>query len=150
MALQKKTRVVLICLAVLAAVVIGPMLLFMGSNLGAGILDLALNRRPTMAELLGNYRMNVPWGNATLRLNSDGTFQEQINENGKPSRFVSGNWHSRSDSNFTNVDFRPFGMVWDDDHSSETNVYGIEFRKPHFGETYGLIDDDLGEKFERQ
>ncbi len=41
-------------------------------------------------------------------------------------------------------------MVWDDDHNRETNDYGINFYKPHFGATYGLINDDLGERFERQ
>ena len=41
-------------------------------------------------------------------------------------------------------------MVWDDDHERETNIYGINFYKPHLGTTYGLIDDDLGEKYERQ
>ena len=126
------------------------MLLFMASNAGAAVLDLVRNRKPTGIELLGNYKLQVPWGKATLRINADGTFQEEINENGKPARNVSGKWQSREGSNFVEVDFRPFGMVWDEDHASETSVYGINFYKPHFGATYGLINDDLGEKFERQ
>jgi len=147
---QKKTRLVLICLIVFAVILFGPMLLFMASNAGAGVLNLALNREPTTAELLGNYKLQVPWGNATLQISADGTFQEEINENGKPTKSVSGRWQSREGSNFVDVDFRPFGMVWDDDHNRETNDYGIKFYKPHFSATYGLIDDDLGEKFERQ
>ena len=147
---QKKTRLVLICLITFAVIFFGPMLLFMASNAGAAVLDLVLNRKPTVAELLGNYKLQVPWGKATLRINTDGTFQEEINENGKPPRNVSGRWHSREGPNFVDVDFRPFGMVWDEDHASETSVYGINFYKPHFGTTYGLINDDLGEKFERQ
>ena len=39
---------------------------------------------------------------------------------------------------------------WDDDHDRETNLYGINFYKPHFGDTYGMINDDLDEKFVRQ
>ena len=147
---QKKTRLVLICLIIFAAILFGPMLLFMASNAGAAVLDLVLNRKPTGVELLGNYKLQVPWGKATLRINADGTFQEQISENGKPTRNVSGRWQSRDGQNFLDVDFRPFGMVWDDDHASETSIYGINFYKPHFGTTYGLINDDLGEKFERQ
>jgi hypothetical protein len=147
---QKKSRLVLICLIVLVVILFGPMLLFMASNAGAGVLNLALNRKPTVAEFLGNYKLQVPWGNATLQINADGTFQEETNENGKPVKSVSGIWQSRDGQNFLDVDFRPFGMVWDEDHGSETSVYGINFYKPHFGATYGLIDDDLGEKFERR
>jgi hypothetical protein len=147
---QKKTRLVLICLIIFAVILFGPMLLFMASNAGAAVLDLVLNRKPTVTELLGNYKLQVPWGNATLQINADGTFQEEINENGKPAKNFSGRWESREDSNFVSVDFRPFGMVWDEDHASETRVYGINFYKPHFGTTYGMINDDLGEKFERQ
>jgi hypothetical protein len=147
---QKKTRLVLICLIVFGVILFGPMLLFMASNAGAGVLDLVLNRKPTVAELLGDYKLQVPWGNATLRINADGTFQEEISENGKPAKSVPGRWQSREGSNFVDVDFRPFGMVWDDDHNRETSDYGIKFYKPRSGATYGLIDDDLGEKFERQ
>ena len=120
----------------------------MASNLGGGILDLVLNRRPATDELIGNYKLDVPWGNSTLHINSDGTFQEEIMANGKPQRSVLGRWQiTRQDSNFLALDFRPFGMVWDDDHDRETNIYGINFYKPHFGTTYGMIYDDLGEKF---
>ncbi|WP_433965252.1 hypothetical protein [Tunturiibacter gelidiferens] len=147
---QKKTRLVLICLIIFAAILFGPMFLFMASNAGAAVLDLVLNRKPTGAELLGNYKIQVPWGNATLRIDADGTFLEEINENGKPAKSVSGRWQSSDGQNFVTLDFRPFGMVWDEDHASETSIYGINFYKPHFGTTYGLIDDDLGEKFERQ
>jgi hypothetical protein len=147
---KKKTRLVLICLAIFTVIFFGPMLLFMASNAGAAVLDLVLNRKPTPAELLGNYKLQVPWGNATLQINADGTFQEKISESSKPARNVSGRWQSSDGENFIAVDFRPFGMVWDEDHASETKVYGINFYKPHFGKTYGLIDDDLGEKFERQ
>jgi hypothetical protein len=147
---QKKTRLVLICLIIFAVILFGPMLLFMASNAGAAVLDLVLNRKPTVAELLGNYKLQVPWGKATLQINADGTFQEEINENGKTARNVSGRWQSSDGQNFVDVDFRPFGMVWDEDHASETSVYGSNFYKPHFGTTYGLINDDLGEKFERQ
>jgi hypothetical protein len=150
MTLQKKTRWVLISLVIFAVILFGPMFLFMASNAGAGVLDLLLNRRPTIGELLGNYKLQVPWGKAMLQINADGTFQEEINENGKPVRNVSGRWQSSDGQNFVDVDFRPFGMVWDDDHNRETNSFGIKFYKPHSGATYGLIDDDLGEKFERQ
>ena len=150
MPLQKKTRLVLIGLISFAVILLGPMFLFMGSNAVAAVLNLALNRRPTAAELLGTYKLQVSWGNATLHTNPDGTFEEEINEDGKPAMSVSGNWQSRENSNFVDVDFRPFGMVWDDDHNRDTNIYGIDFYKPHFGTTYGLINDDLGENFERQ
>jgi hypothetical protein len=147
---QKKTRLVLICVIIFAVIFFGPMILFMASNAGAAVLDLVLNRKPTVAEILGNYKLQVPWGNATLQINANGTFQEEINETGKPAKNFSGRWESREDSNFVSIDFRPFGMVWDEDHASETGVYGINFYKPHFGTTYGMINDDLGEKFERQ
>jgi hypothetical protein len=69
----------------------------------------------------------------------------------KPQRSVSGRWQiTERASNFLTLDFRPFGMVWDEDHDSQTNIYGINFYKPHFGTTYGMINDDLGEKFVRQ
>jgi hypothetical protein len=147
---QKKTRLVLISVIIFTVILFGPMFLIMTSNAGAAVLDLVLNRKPTVAELLGNYKLQVPWGNAKLQINADGTFQEEIKENDKPTKNVSGRWHSSEDFNFVSVDFRPFGMVWDEDHTSETSVYGINFYKPHFGTTYGVIDDDLGEKFERQ
>jgi hypothetical protein len=150
MSSQKKTRLLVICLVILAVILLGPMFLIMGSNAGAAVLDLVLNRKPTLAELLGNYKLQVPWGNATLKINADGTFQEELHENGKLPRNLSGRWNSREDFNSIAVDFRPFGMVWDEDHTSEIQVYGINFFKPHFGATYGMINDDLGEKFERQ
>jgi hypothetical protein len=147
---EKTTRRVLIGLIIFASIFFGPMLLFMVSNAGAAVLDLVLNRKPAVAELLGNYKLKVPWGESTLQINANRTFREEIIESGKPAKTVSGNWQSHDGQNFVDVDFRPFGMVWDEDHSSETKVYGIKFYKPHFGTTYGLIDDDLGEKFERQ
>src|SRR5207302_3016588 len=126
MTTQKKILQALICLITFAVIFFGPMLLFMASNAGAAILDLVLNRKPTVAELLGKYKLQVPWSNATLQINADGTFQEEINESGKPAWSVSGRWQSREGSNFVDVDFRPFGMVWDDDHNRETNAYGIQ------------------------
>jgi predicted PurR-regulated permease PerM len=104
---------VLICLVVSAAILFGPMFLIVGSNLGGGILDLVLNRKPTVAELLGDYKLQVPWGNAKLQINADGTFQEQINENGKPVRNVSGRWQSAMVKTFLTLIFGPlewFGM----------------------------------------
>jgi hypothetical protein len=150
MALQKTTRWVLAGVAAVALLLVGPMLLIVGSNAGAAILDLVLNRRPKAAELLGNYRLQAPWGYATLRINADGTFQEELYQAGKSTRSVSGRWQSREESNFVDVDFQPFGMVWDEDHNRDTSSYGINFYKPHVGATYGMIDDDLGEKFEKQ
>jgi hypothetical protein len=147
---EKTTRRVLIGLIIFACIFFGPMLLFMVSNAGAAVLDIVLNRKPTVAELIGNYKLKVSWGESTLQINANGTFQEEIIESGKPAKTVSGSWQSHDHRNFVDVDFRPFGMVWDEDHASETKVYGINFYKPHFGRTYGLINDDLGEKFERQ
>jgi hypothetical protein len=151
MPLSKKTRWSLIAAFAVLALLFGPLALIMASNLGAGILDLLLNRKPTTTELVGDYKLDVPWGTSSLHINSDGTFQELIMAKDKPQRGVSGNWQiSREDSNFLTLDFRPFGMVWDDDHDRQTNIYGIDFYKPHFGATYGLINDDLDEKFVRQ
>src|ERR1700730_1839139 len=115
---QKRTRLVLICLSIFAVIFLGPMFLFMASNAGAGVLGLVLNRKRTVAEFLGNYKLQVPWGSATLQINADGTFQEEINENCKPVKSVSGRWQSRDGQNYLDVDFRPFGMVWDEDHAS--------------------------------
>jgi len=133
------------------ALIVSPFALIMASNLGGGILDLVLNRKPTTNELVGDYKLDVPWGKATLHIRPDGTFQEEILAQEKSQRSVSGRWQiTQQGSNFVALDFSPFGMVWDDDHDSETNIYGINFYKPHFGATYGMIDDDLGEKFVRQ
>jgi hypothetical protein len=137
-------------LAVLA-ILVGPLALIMAGNLGGGILDLLLNREPTTSELVGDYKLDVPWGQSTLHVNRDGTFQELIMAKDKPQRSVSGRWQiTERASNFLTLDFRPFGMVWDEDHDSQTNIYGINFYKPHFGTTYDMINDDLGEKFVRQ
>ncbi len=123
----------------------------MASNFGGGILDLVLNRKPTTSELVGDYKLDVPWGQSSLHINPDGTFQELIMAKDTPQQNVSGKWQiTKQDSNFLTLDFHPFGMVWDDDHHSQTNIYGINFYKPHFGATYGMINDDLGEKFVRQ
>jgi hypothetical protein len=147
MPISKPIRWTLIAVLV---VFLAPMALFMAGNLGAGVLDLLLNRKPTATELIGDYKLEVPWGRSFLHIRADGTFQQEIEEMGKQRRSVSGEWQAKDGSNFVDVDFRPFGMVWDDDHERETNIYGINFYKPHLGTTYGLIDDDLGEKYERQ
>ena len=43
-----------------------------------------------------------------------------------------------------------FGMVGDDDHERDVSTYEINFYKPHFGTPYGMINDDLGEKYVQQ
>ena len=124
--------------------------MIIGSNLGTAVLDIVLHRRPKPNKLWGLYEMKASWGRAELEINKDGTFEESIQASGTPARHVSGTWRSTNRFNFVAVDFRPFGMVWDDDHDSQTSIYGIDFYKPHVGRTYGVIDDDLGENFEHQ
>jgi hypothetical protein len=68
------------------------MLLFMVSNAGAAVLDIVLNRKPTVAELIGNYKLKVSWGESTVQINANGTFQEEISESGNPAKTVSGSW----------------------------------------------------------
>jgi hypothetical protein len=83
-------------------------------------------------------------------LESDGTFRQDIAEVGKPVRTITGRWSSQPSMNFAEVDLTPFGMVWDEDHATTTGTYRMDFYKPHFGRTYGVIDDDLGEQYKKE
>ncbi len=149
MPLRKTTRWSLIALCAVLALAVGPLALIIAGNIGGGILNLVLNRRPRINELVGSYKLAVPWGTSTLDINPNGTFHQQIVESNKPSRDLNGRWHASEDLNFVAVEFRPFNMVWDDDHERETNIYEINFYKPNFGTTYGVINDDLGESYKR-
>ena len=128
-----------------------PLALIIAGNASGALLDLLLNRTPTGQELVGRYKLQAPWGISALEINPDGTFREEIRANDKAVRVVTGRWQQEEGSpNFISIDFKPFGMVWDEDHDREISYYTIEFRKPHFGATYGLVNDDLGEAFKRQ
>jgi hypothetical protein len=136
---------------------LAPFLIFFGllfvfplANLTSGIASLMLEREPIEAEIIGDYKYSAAWGTATLHLNSDGTFTEEIIEKANPPKLLAGSWTSSKDENSAKVDFRPFDMVWDEDHSREINLFGMNFYKRRFGNTYAKIDDDLGEQFERQ
>jgi hypothetical protein len=136
---------------------LAPFIIFFGlifvfplANLASGIASLILEREPTDGEFVGDYKYSAPWGTATLDLNSDGTFTEAITEKANPPKRFAGSWTSRKDDNSAMVDFRPFGMVWDENHGAETNIFGMNFYKRRFGNTYAKINDDLGEQFERQ
>lgn len=147
MPLSKPTRWSLIAITAVLALIFGPLALIMAGDFGAGLLVEALNRRPTSDELVGSYKLDAPWGSSTLQINADGTFRQEIDEQGHPGRSVSGHWQASQEFNSLAVDFHRFSMVWDDDHERDTNIYRINFYRPHFGVTYGMIDDDLGEKF---
>ena len=150
MTFSKKTRWALLAIGISLALFVGPFALLVAGNAGGAVLDLVLNRKPTREELLGKYTLKVDWGDSDLEISPDQTFREEIRPKGSPARVVSGTWQANDNGNVLNVDFQPFGMVWDDDHDSDTSYFTIQFRKPHFGVTYGLVDDDLGEAFKRE
>jgi hypothetical protein len=150
MPLSKPIRWSIIALCFGAVVFFGPMMLWMGSNLGGALLNLALSRRPTEKELVGDYKYEASWGRVFLHLDQAGTFQEQIVERDKPARLIDGHWQSRDGDNCLELDLKPFGMVWDEDHESQTQGFGTQFYKRRSGKTYGTINDDLGEQFEQQ
>ena len=147
----KRKKVIWISIgALLFLIFVAPFLLIFGSNAVAGIASLIFERRPSVDELAGTYKYAAVWGTATLKVNQNGTFEETIFEkSGQQEQFV-GTWNSRDELNSVELDFRPFGMVWDEDHGRETNVYGLSFFKRRFGGTYANINDDLGEQFDRQ
>jgi hypothetical protein len=151
MPLHKISRWILIVSCVAIALFFGPLALIVAGNAGGAVLDSLLNRKPTPQELVGHYELRVPWGTSTLQIRPDGTFHEEIRPNDKPVKVVSGQWHNEQEGpNYLSVEFKPFGMVWDEDHDRNIGSYLIEFRQPHLGATYGLINDDLGEAFKRQ
>ena len=150
MPLTKQTRWVVIALCIALAVAVGPLTLIIVGNAVGGTLGLLLNRRPTSSELIGTCELAVPWGVSTLDISGDGTFRQKIAERTNASRDLIGRWHASEDLNSLAVEFRPFNMVWDDDHERETNIYEINFYKPRFGTTYGVINDDLGESYKRK
>lgn len=125
-------------------------MIWMVSNAGTAGLSLLLNREPTNAQLIGNYKLDVPWGFSMLQINEDGTFSQEIQEKNQPMREIKGKWSASSGENFRNVDFRPFGQVWDDNHKGEFSYSTISFYKPRWGSVYGSVDDDLGQRYERQ
>jgi hypothetical protein len=125
------------------------LLVFPLANLASGVASLMLEREPTKAELIGDYKYSAAWGTATLQLNLDGTFTETLIEKSTAPKQLAGSWTSSKDENSAKVDFRPFDMVWDEDHSREINLFGMNFYKRRFGNTYAKINDDLGEQFER-
>jgi hypothetical protein len=140
-----------------AGLALAPFIIFFGllfvfplANLASGIASLMLEREPTKPELAGDYKYSAAWGTATLELSSDGTFTEEIIEKANIPKRFSGSWTSSKHENSAMVDFRPFGMVWDEDHNREINLFGMNFYKRRFGSIYAKIDDDLGEQFERQ
>jgi hypothetical protein len=140
-----------------ASLAVVPLLILFGlgfvfplANLFSGVESLVLERQPIQAELIGDYRYSATWGTATLHLNPDGTFTEMvIDKAASPKRFE-GLWSSRGVENSIQVDFRPWGMVWDEDHGREINLFGMNFYKPRWGKTYAKVNDDLDEQFERQ
>lgn len=139
-----------IVLGTVLITLVAPFLLLVASNVGAGLLDLALNRRPTNAELVGDYRYKAKWGGVFLHLDRTGAFREEITEDGKPMRVVDGRWQATDGSNCLQLTFKPFGMVWDEDHESTTRGFGTQFYRSRSGRTYGIVNDDLGQKFEQQ
>lgn len=148
--MSKPVRWTLITLSGLLALFLSPMALFMASNFGAAVLSLVLDREPEQVELLGRYTYRAPWGNTSLELKSDGTFRQEIGEAGRPVRTITGKWSSQSSMNSAEVDLTPFGMVWDEDHTTTTGTYRMDFYKPRLGRTYGMINDDLGEQYKRE
>ena len=131
-------------------IVFALVLVFPLANLFSAITSLVVESEPSQAELIGNYKYSAAWGAAALNLNPDGTFRETVSEKTSSPKVFQGSWTSSRDENSAKVDFRPFGMVWDDDHGREIHRFGMNFYKRRFGNTYAKIDDDLGEEFERQ
>ena len=150
MAMSKPVRWTLIALFGLLMVSVAPMALFMVSNFAIAMFSLMFERQPTATELVGNYRLSAPWGESTLQIMPNGTFQQEIIERDNAKRSVVGRWDSQGNSNSLTVDFQPFGMVWDDDHERTTSYSGMTFYRNRWGRTYGIVDDDLGERYERQ
>jgi hypothetical protein len=136
---------------------LAPFLVFFGllfvfplANLFSGITSLILERVPTQLELIGEYKYSAAWGTATFDLNPNGSFKETINEKAASPKQFEGSWTSSKDENSAKVYFRPLGMVWDENHGTQTNIFGMNFYKRRFGNTYAKVNDDLGEQFERQ
>ena len=114
------------------------------------MLSLLLNRPPTVKELIGSYRYQAAWGRASLQLNSNGTFVEEIHQADKTPRTVSGVWQARLRENYLDVGFQPFIDVNDTNHERLNENSGMPFFTPRSGKPYGVVDDDLGERFEQQ
>lgn len=129
-----------------------PLALIITGNAGGAVLNSLLNRQPTRQELIGSYQYRARWGTVFLQINPNGSFLEEFHETGHPQRRVNGTWQARSNENYLDVEFQPFGNVDDEDHAHLNGKSGMPFFKPFLGigKTYGLIDDDLGEKFEQQ
>jgi hypothetical protein len=150
MPISKPIRWSLIVIGVVCLLLIAPLGLIIAGNVGGAVLNSVLNQRSTTSELIGDYQYQANWGRAQLHIEPNGSFREEIAENGKPARLISGHWQALDDDNYLAVTFKPFGMVWDQDHASQTQGFGTQFYKPRHGKTYGVIDDDLGERFQQQ
>ena len=145
---RDKKRALTIAMIFLALT--SPLWIWIASNAGAAVLSLALEREPTRAELTGDYKYVAMWGTAVLHLDPNGNFTELVKESPGPPTQYTGLWNTTGDDNSAKVTFRPFGVVWDENHNTETNIFAINFYKRRFGKTYAKIDDDLGEQFEQQ
>lgn len=150
MLMSKPVRWTLAIVFGLLLILTAPMALFMASNFGSAALSLILDREPERGELLGRYSYTASGGNSSLELRSDGSFHQEIVEVGHPARTIKGRWSSQPSMNFAEVDLTPFGMVWDEDHTTTTGSYRMDFYKPRLGRTYAVINDDLGEQFKRE
>ena len=98
-----------------------------------------LERESTRSELAGDYTYIARWGIAALHLSTDGTLTESVFERPGQATQYTGSWTAAPDDNSTKVTFRPFGMVWDEKHGSETDIFAMNFYKRRIGTTYAKI-----------
>ena len=49
-------------------------------------------RSPSHSQMVGEYRVELPWGNASLHLNADQTFSESVHPQTGESHEVKGKW----------------------------------------------------------
>jgi len=149
-AARKQWKPILLSLVLVPLGFLSLPLVFVVSNAGSAIISLITNREPTRAELIGAYDYTAPWGSAGLTLNEDGTYREVVAENNGSTAQFSGVWGYRDADNSAEIGLRNFGMVDDDDHSRKIDLCTMNFYTRRLGKTYAVINEDLGEHFERQ
>lgn len=81
-------------------------------------------RSPSRSQMLGEYQVDLPWGNALLQLNADGTFRELVRIHSGESHEVKGKWSLSADWQ-SSLSLQPYWQFSQDEPGNKVEVASL-------------------------